>query len=121
MTWVSAKSENEGCRAEKIVDDYCHDSSSGRYHDSYSRLTGSNSWPTSKESVPLLRNVFSKLLFHYMRYFYIVCAAEVCLKKIKDPIQANVARAKIASILRSSKPPKDNLTKKRELDSKAYR
>ena len=40
----------------------------------------------------------------------IICAAEVGLRKIKDPIEANVVRAKVASILRNSKPPQDNLT-----------
>ena len=49
----------------------------------------------------------------------IICAAEVGLKKIKDPIEANVARSKIASILRSSKPPKDNLTKEERFGLKS--
>ena len=49
----------------------------------------------------------------------IICAAEVDLKKVRDPIEANVARAKIASILRSSKPPKDNLTKEERIGLKS--
>ena len=72
MSSVLATSKNEGCRAEKIVDDSGFDPGSGKYHDSYSKLPGSESCPISKESA-LLEVPLSKLRFHIPHFIILQC------------------------------------------------
>ena len=45
----------------------------------------------------------------------IICATESALKEVKNPMEANATRSKIAAILKSATPPKDNLTKQERI------